>query len=355
MPAAPRSVPRFVIPVAAILALVLGPGCDAHVTGDATAGPDGGAGPSSPDARVATTADGGGLPPGTCAITRVSTTRVVPTVVVVVDQSGSMTERFGRTDRWNALRDAFLDETGLLREFEDRVRFGLSLYTGLGAGRTCPLLDEVAPAMGNFDAIREMYARAEPRSETPTGDALEAILDGLLAVPDPDPDPTIFILATDGEPDTCEQPNPQNGQAEALAAVARAYRSGIRTYLVSVGRDISEAHMQDMANAGVGNRDGEPDAPYWVAGDDLGLRDALRTIIAGEVSCTLELDGRIAPEQACEGSIVEMTGRGVLECGTDWRALDETHIEILGEACQEFLESRGATIDAQFPCEVILI
>ena len=349
-----RPAPPFVAALATLLGLAVAPGCDVSVRDHAS---DAGGGTSAtlPDGRVVPMTDGGGLPPGTCAITRVSTTRVVPTVVVVVDQSGSMTERFGGSDRWNALRDALLDETGLLREFEDRVRFGISLYTGLGAGRTCPQLDEIAPAMANFDEIRAMYEAAEPRSETPTGDALDAILDGLLAIPDPDPDPTIFILATDGEPDTCELPNPQNGQAEALAAVSRAYRSGIRTYLISVGRDISEEHMQDVANAGVGSTPGGADAPYWVAGDDRGLRDALRTIIAGEVSCTLELAGRIDPEQACEGSIVEMTGRGELECGTDWRAVDETHIEILGAACQEFLESRGATIDAQFPCEVILI
>ena len=27
------------------------------------------------------------------------------------------------------------------------------------------------------------------------------------------------ILATDGEPDTCAEPNPQNGQPEAIAAI----------------------------------------------------------------------------------------------------------------------------------------
>ena len=37
-------------------------------------------------------------------------------------------------------------------------------------------------------------------------------------MPDPSEDPTIFILATDGEPDTCAQPNPQEGQPEALAS-----------------------------------------------------------------------------------------------------------------------------------------
>ncbi|UJR86333.1 vWA domain-containing protein [Sandaracinus amylolyticus] len=339
--------------VAASLALSLGPGCNAGTSGGSD---DGGTFTRLPDGRVISTRDGA-LPPGTCAITQVSTTRVIPTVVVVVDQSGSMTENFGGTDRWNALRNALLDDDGLIKEFENSVRFGIALYTGLDDDPSvpveCPHISSITPAMMNFDAIREMYADERPLQETPTGDALDAILDDLLAIPDPDPDPTIFILATDGEPDTCEVPNPQNGQAEALAAVRRGYRSGIRTFLLSVGREISEAHMQDMANAGIGRDSG--DAPYWVAGDDVGLRTALRSIIAGEVSCTLELAGRIDPAQACEGSVVEMTGRGELECNTDWRAVDETHIEILGDACEEFLTSRGATIDAQFPCNVILI
>jgi hypothetical protein len=307
-----------------------------------------------PDGRVVPNDPDGALPPGTCAITRVSTTRVVPTVVVIVDQSGSMTDDFGGSDRWNALRDALLDDAGLIRQLEGNVRFGLSLYTG--TEDECPRIRGVDPAMLNFDAIDAMYSAESPLEETPTGDAIEAILDRLLSIPDPDPDPTIFVVATDGEPDTCEVPNPQEGQAEAIAAVERAHESGIRTYMISVGRDVSDAHMQDMANAGLGRGGSDPDAPYWVAGDDEGLRTALRTIISGEVSCTLELAGRIDPALACDGSTVHMSGRAEpLECGEDWRAVDQTHIEILGDTCTEFLESRGATIDARFPCHSILI
>jgi hypothetical protein len=324
--------------------------------------------PSSPPGRATTTLpdgrvvalDGGGLPPGTCAITRLSTERVIPTVVVIVDQSGSMVEPFGGRSRWNALRNALLDDTGLIRELEGSVRFGLTLYTGPDEDGSdlpaCPHLTPVAPAMMNFAAIERMYAAADPGEETPTGDAIDAILGQILSIPDPEPGPTIFVVATDGEPDTCESPNPQEGQGEAIAAVERAYARGIRTYMVSVGSDVSEDHMQDMANAGLGRDGGDPDAAFWVAGDEGGLRTALREIIGGEVSCTLSLEGAIDPSMACDGSTVQMTGRTTpLECGTDWRALDETHIEILGDACTELLESRGATIDARFPCHTILI
>lgn len=348
---------RFVVALATLLALTT-VGCGDGGSLSEDPGRNDGGTSTLPDGRVVPSAQDGALPPSTCAITRVSTTRVIPTVVVVVDQSGSMTESFGGSNRWNALRDALLDDTGLIQEFESNVRFGLALYTGLDEGPVleCPHLTRVDPAMMNFAAIRAMYAAEDPLQETPTGDAIDAILDNLLAIPDPDPDPTIFIVATDGEPDTCEQPNPQNGQTEALAAVSRAHGEGIRTYMISVGADVSAEHMQDMANAGLGRRTGDADADYWVAGDDDGLRTALRTIIAGEVSCTLTLDGAIDTALACDGSIVEMTGRSApLECGTEWRAVDESHIEVLGDACTEFLSSRGATIDARFPCHTILI
>jgi hypothetical protein len=114
--------------------------------------------------------------------------------------------------------------------------------------------------------------------------------------------------------------------------------------------------MQDMANAGLGRSAGDPGAPFWVAGDDRGLRDALQTIVGGALSCEFELAGRIDPALACDGSVVEMSGRAApLECGADWRAIDETHIELVGAACDEFMESHGATVDASFACHTLLI
>ena len=37
---------------------------------------------------------------------------------------------------------------------------------------------------------------------------------------DPAPGDKVIVLATDGEPDTCAEPNPQNGQGVAVAAAA---------------------------------------------------------------------------------------------------------------------------------------
>lgn len=305
----------------------------------------------------------GARPDGLCADVMLEARPTTPNVIVVVDQSSSMTERFGRSNRWDALRDSLLDRPdGFIFALQSQVRFGLALFSARADGNSagppvgmCPLLETVPPALDNYDAIRAVYAPAEVIDETPTGDSLDALLSEILRTPDRSEEPTIFILATDGEPDRCEELNPQRGQEEALAATQRAYDAGIRTYIISVGRDVSESHLQDMANTGLGRRGGDPDAPFYVAGDDEGLRDALREIIGGELSCVVELRGRIDPSMACSGE-VRLNG-SVLPCDdpNGWEAVDETHIELRGDACDELQSGAGATLTARFPCSAILI
>ena len=298
-----------------------------------------------------------------CPSATVSARQVTPTVIVIVDQSSSMDARFGDSNRWDALRDSLLDPSeGLIASLEDQVRFGLALYSAEAEGSSagppigeCPQLTEVQAMVSNYAAIRDAYQAAEPIDETPTGDSIDAVLDGWLATPDRPTDPTIFILATDGEPDRCEELNPQNGQAEAIASVERAHDAGIRTFVISVGSDVSMSHLQDVANAGLGLAAGG-DADFWVAGDDAGLRDALTEIIGGELSCTVELDARLQDvSDACMGSVT-LNGRELTCDDPDgWRVVDEDTIELQGDACDELKTSPGASLSATFPCGVVLI
>lgn len=293
-----------------------------------------------------------------CASVELVARRQTPTVMLIVDQSGSMTESFGSSDRWTVLRDSLMAvPDGLVYSLQGQVRFGLALYTGISddAGNAvgeCPRLETVLPAIDNHGAIDTVYGPARPADDTPTGDAVDGVLNLITSVPDPTDDSIIFILATDGEPDRCEELDPQNGHAESIAAVDRAFDRGIRTYIISVGEGaVSAAHLQDVANAGVGTMG----APYWVAGDDAGLRDALRAIVGGELSCVVTLEGRIDPSMACTG-IVQLNGRTIpCDDPNGWRAVDENHIELQGDACTEAQTRSGATLTATFPCDVILI
>jgi hypothetical protein len=312
------------------------------------------------DARVAVPSGDGGNP-FVCAEVELDTQRTTPNVVLVIDQSGSMTADFSGGTRWNVLRDSLLDDDGLVRDLQDQVRFGLALYSARGDEGSppigmCPMVQTVAPALNNFDAIDAVYSEEEPLDDTPTGDSLDFLLDQIEFAPDRSDDPTIFVLATDGEPDRCEQLDPQDGHAESVAAVQRGYRMGIRTFVISVGRgSVSEEHLQDVANAGVGRRDGEPNAPFWEAGDDEGLRGALREIVGGALSCVIELRGNIEPGMACSGR-VELNGVA-LPCDdpNGWEAIDESHIELRGEACERLQNGMAAELKATFPCDIVLI
>ncbi|MGE0789047.1 MAG: VWA domain-containing protein [Sandaracinaceae bacterium] len=296
-----------------------------------------------------------------CADVRVQAMRVTPNVILIIDQSGSMTSSFGGSNRWDALRDSLLAQPdGFIAALESSVRFGVAMYSADAPDNgpvpgECPLITWVPPALMNYAAIDAVYAPADPIDETPTGQSIDSVIDRLNMTPDPSTDPTIFILATDGEPDTCEVPNPQNGQPESLAAVNRAYSMGIRTYIISVGEEVSRGHLQDMANAGVGATGGM-NAPFWVAGDDVGLRDALGTIIGGQLNCVVTLSGSIEDvSQACVGR-VELNGVA-LPCDdpNGWRAIDSTHIELQGNACDTLQTTPGVTLSATFPCDIILI
>lgn len=304
----------------------------------------------------------GGDGDGDCPDTTVRATQVKPTVILVVDQSSSMDDPFeGRRSRWNVLRDFLLDEpNGLVADLQDQVRFGLALYSAESGGNApdpigeCPMITTVAPSLNNYDAIAQTYRGVDTIEDTPTGDAIDAIIEDLDLGTDPDAteDPTVLIVATDGEPDRCEELDPQNGQQEAIDAVDRAFALGIRTFIISVGQgSVSAEHQQDVANAGLGRGDGDPDAPYWVAGDDRSLRAALSEIVGTQLGCEVQLNGRVSGD-ACLGAVT-LNGRA-LGCGDrdGWELSSPRTVRLLGDACDELKSGGDTLLDVTFPCGV---
>src|SRR4029077_2755913 len=76
-------------------------------------------GNTNPNASSVTPLDASGTTPSstsTCADVEVRADRVIPTVILVIDQSGSMNDPFGSAGtRWNVLRDFLLkDPNGLI-------------------------------------------------------------------------------------------------------------------------------------------------------------------------------------------------------------------------------------------------
>lgn len=294
-------------------------------------------------------------PDNTCASVMLDATRVIPNVLLIVDRSGSMVmnEFSPGVTRWDALRSALFDPTtGLVTTLESSVRFGMAMYSEDERTSACPDLYTVPCTLRNAEALEAEYRlRTPPRGATPTGQSMSAVLSMLdVLVPERGPtSPTFFVLATDGEPNTCEDVTDQErGRMLSVEAMMAVHAMGIDTYVVSVGSEVASSHLQELANAGVG-RSG---APFYVATDTAGLVSALRTIIRGVASCDVRLEGMVASSLACAGTV--RLGTTPLMCGSDWMLLDDGRtIRLLGAACER-LQTAGETLTASFPCEAIL-
>jgi len=295
-----------------------------------------------------------------CVDIRRRYTPTPPTVMLLIDQSASMNEAFGASTRWDVLRQAIIDpEDGLLAWLDDNARIGLTLYTsldGYNRGRECPLLDRIEVQLGDTDSVRQFYAGSEPMpgGDTPTGDAIDASVANLQAL---SADPAKYVLLlTDGVPDTCAEPNPQNGLEEAVAAVERAYAQGIIVRAVGVSPAIERLGLQRMANAAAGlppdlvfGVDAEAQEPLYADTEPRALAAQLKGVIGDVRNCTIELGTRVGGSRALEGNVV-LDGE-VLEHDTadGWSFVDDDTIRVHGSACNRVL-GRGETLEVTFPC-----
>ena len=321
--------------------------CDAR--GRCRAGIIGSGGSSGSD-------DGGGSVGDGCVDEAVNFTKVIPTVAVLLDQSGSMDDPFpGAANRWAAAVTTLGTAGGVIASLENDVRFGLTLYTSNhgNAGGECPILKSVPVALGNFNAIAGLLNANGPGSDTPTAESIDAVAADLA--PYPADGPKIIALATDGNPDTCVDPDAHDAASQALsvAAVQRAHAAGIETYYISVGPDVSLPHAQQMANAGKGlPPTGGQNAPFFRALSQQELIDAFTQIIGGVRGCVLRLNGQVDPADACRGQVT-LDG-SALGCNdpNGWKLNNPGEIELLGSACAA-IKSGDHDVRIKFPCGIV--
>jgi hypothetical protein len=239
-------------------------------TGGSGAGGSGGdvsqAGTSSAGSAGAGVAGAGGTMP--CQMAEYSFEPKIPTVFMLVDQSGSMfaCQTGGSTDptgtecadqantSWYPLRDGALQ---LIEALQADVRFG---FAPLGGDQNdmCPDPTPVLPDFNNYAAISERYTalKAILNGETPISRALETVGELLLA--DDAPGDRFILLVTDGEPDYC---NNGDGLCPADSAVFKLqslYTQGIQTLVFGLPAPMgmfgvnAPSILAAFANAGVG-------------------------------------------------------------------------------------------------------
>ena len=213
-----------------------------------------------------------------------------PTVLLLIDTSGSMSENFPegqkQTTRWSVLRDALMDaKTGAVKSLQSSVRLSAMWYSsqhGSGPGKVCPILTPqpaMPLALNNYNAINAVYQVSEPNKDTPTPESIRAATAELAAFKEPGP--KYILLVTDGLPDTCEDPDANAVDAAparqvvanqaSVKATQDAYAQGVGLIIMGVSNDIAPDHLQQMANAGAGKppeTTGAGAAAYYVAQSD---------------------------------------------------------------------------------------
>ena len=332
-----------------------------------------------PDIATGGTGGTGNAGGNACQSVSISPTRSIPNVMFLVDQSGSMDASFGGgLDRWQAAHGAI---TQIVSELDSVVRFGLTTYQSNGGGITpdeCPIFDtQVDFAMDNLGAINMSYPANFPGGlDTPTGDAIDVLVSNIQSSPPPAEGPTIIVLATDGEPDSCEVPNPNptaGARDEAVSASSASHNAGIDVFVLWVGT-LSDAdtqdHLKEVANVGIGlgQSTGVPapggeepsnpaaGAPFWVGSNPSSLENPFRAIIGDNISCDIQMDKRFDDTaKACQEGDVQLGGEA-LSCPEDWQVKDgaDDIIELVGDACDRF-RAEALTFSASFPCGAIIV
>ncbi len=258
------------------------------------------------------------------------------TFQIVVEQSNAMLDMFDGASRWSAVEDALVDAPdGEVTQRQSLTRFGLTVYHGLQAG--CPDLEGVAPQLDAADEIAAVFAVEAPLGANPVGESIEEVTQD-LETDVWDGEKTIVLVLAD-EPTTCAIPAPGNAlqlaetRDAATAAVTMAYSAGYPTAVVTLGEDIDDGFLQELANAGAGVQAGDPDATYYVTTDDGELTAAFAAIFAPIRPCSFTLDQAL-PDELIPGCTVEVNGMVVDYDDPDgWSRPDEQTLELQGMAC----------------------
>jgi hypothetical protein len=254
--------------------------------------------------------------------------------------------------------DALFDPTlGVVKRFETSVRFGIAFFTSQSrvAGGLCPILREVSARARNYEPLNALYRSLAPTGDTPTGDALQQLVTELQAVPSRGP--RAILLVTDGDPDTCQQPDPDDGLPQAVAAAQRAFDSGIPMYVLGISNDIAGGNLQQLANAGNGRPldrvwgvDAAAAQPFQATDNVQGLTAQLTEILASIPLCEVSLQRDVTSDELSK-SEVRLDGQPLRQSEMDGYFLrDSRHLAVVGAAC-DAIKAGGMRLSVRISCD----
>ena len=304
----------------------------------------------------------------TCVEGQVEYKPVIPQVWLLLDRSGSMSSSLGTTSRWAAMGNVLLgdpavaNDRGVVGDFEDRVAFGVVFYTDGSGGSGCVLnLESVALAANNYRDIRQRYNKLGPSGGTPTADSVAATM-AVAASSDLTGGPKLLVLATDGAPGSCAPIRSGAATTDVENEVAKGFAKDIQTFAISISTGTDAAHMQRVANLGVGKPADETAMPatLYTAESQAGLKDAFEKILDDvPPSCVVALNGTVKTEKAGEGSVVLEGEKLVYQDRDGWILKAPDQVELVGAACERLRgladpEKIQEVLKIEFKCSVFV-
>jgi hypothetical protein len=352
----------------------------------------------------------------------------IPTVYVMVDRSGSMFDCISTTNQvepscatkadtsWTKLKDATLT---VISSLQAQVRFGFAAFTGTNpaSSGTCPMIDQVDPALNNSAPIATLYnslpfqpetTEQGKKFETPARQSLDLIGAKLLA--DVSPGDKYILFVTDGQPDYCDDANSLCAPDSVVAGLQILKTKGITTIVMglqSAVNDLPAGILQAFANAGAGEATVAPlkanldsfafyDQCNGVAGwhadlltsgktaergvtlgtyaaaagptkpytpnvaDQTTIVNQLSTALSGVKSCTFDLSNvngqsiKVDLNELDQASISIMGSKIAQDATNGWSMASPTQLVLNGTACETWRMPNISDIAFNFPCKTII-
>lgn len=292
-------------------------------------------------------------PPMTCGDALVTSDRIEPNILVVLDQSISMGDEIGGDSKMEIAKGA-LDT--MSNSLADQLRLGMVLFAGDDGGY-CAAPD-LALEIGERDAatFQDSYDGASASTATPTRLALETIeAQSWASDPDDPSDATRsknVLLVTDGIPNCAvghENDFDHLDDEGTYQAAADLAATGVDIYVVGFDVGGNEDVLNTIAMNGNTDNPGDPDNRYYNAEDGDELEDALLAIGQQVTGCSLELGG--APAEPTKVYAV-LGGTPLRRDDPDGFVYDagSNTIELQGAACDAAKALPAPSIEIIFGC-----
>ncbi len=310
-----------------------------------------------------------GCTPGT-----VNLAHATPSVMFILDRSGSMGDLLGRTGsgtRWQILSRAL---STALPAVDTTMNIGALLFPGVGNTNQCsaPGTVDLAPTLGHVGPLLALMRKSPPNGGTPTADAVDVTAKFLLGVRAAK-GARAMVLATDGEPNCNSALDPRTctcvesrgggcqGRAQRCLDDARTIdritsydTQGLPTYVIGL-QDTGNASFVSVLDA-MAKAGGRPQLggahQYYSANSEAELTAALVTIRDQVGACTFLTssvpDARGTIEVTLNGVVIPYDPTATN--GWAWTNEPNGEIAFYGAACAAATSVGTRALDAIITC-----